>query len=69
MYTLDLLRSVPKKGFYRLSLSAKPAKPDPKLVGNVGAPLQVKVLGSVSVEATEIGTADADQTTAPKLNR
>ncbi|KAF4529722.1 hypothetical protein B566_EDAN015351 [Ephemera danica] len=69
MYTLDLLRSVPKRGFYRLSISAKLAKPDARLVGHTGAPLQVKVLGTVAVEAAEIGTADADQTTAPKLNR
>jgi oligosaccharyltransferase complex subunit delta (ribophorin II) len=69
MYSLDLLKSKPKRGFYRLSVSVKPAKPDDRLVGHTGAPLQIKVLGAVAVDVAEIGTADADQTTAPKLNR
>ncbi|CAB3360708.1 Hypothetical predicted protein [Cloeon dipterum] len=69
LYTLDLTSAKGKRGFYNLALSLKPSKPDEKLVGLSGAQIQVKILGEVSVDVAEIGTADADQTTAPKLNK
>lgn len=59
----------PERGLYKLSVSAALAKPDPRLVGNVGASLTVKVMCSVSVENVEVGTADADQTTQAKLTK
>jgi hypothetical protein len=48
-------------------VSAALAKPDPRLVGNVGASLTVKVMCAVAVENVEVGTVDADQTTQAKL--
>lgn len=69
LYTLDLSGAKQKHGFYNLVLSVKPNKPDDKLVGLTGAKIQVKILGEVSVDIAELGTADADQTTAPKMNK
>ena len=42
-YTLDLMSLNPEPGFYELTVSAKPAKADPKLVGNTAVKLNVKV--------------------------
>ncbi len=66
-YEVDMMAAKPGKGFYELTVTAEPAKADAKLVGNVGAVLLVKALGSVVVTGAEIGVADADQTTPPKL--
>ncbi|XP_059484421.1 dolichyl-diphosphooligosaccharide--protein glycosyltransferase subunit 2 [Neocloeon triangulifer] len=69
LYTLDLSSAKGKRGFYNLIFSVKPNKPDERLVGLTGAQVQVKMLGEVLVEVAELGTADADQTTAPKMNK
>lgn len=69
VYTVNLMEVKPERGLYKLSVSAALAKPDPRLVGNVGASLTVKVMCSVSVENVEVGTADADQTTQAKLTK
>jgi hypothetical protein len=61
------METKPERGLYKLSVSAALAKPDPRLVGNVGASLTVKVMCAVAVESVEIGTVDADQTTQAKL--
>ncbi|XP_046384499.1 dolichyl-diphosphooligosaccharide--protein glycosyltransferase subunit 2 isoform X2 [Ischnura elegans] len=68
LYELNLLKegSGVERGFYELVVSVG-GTVDPRLVGLSGAHLPLKVLGPVSLEAAEIGTADADQTTAPKL--
>ncbi|CAG2055222.1 unnamed protein product [Timema podura] len=67
LYTVNLMVTKPERGFYKLTVSAAVPKPDPRLVGNIGASLAVKVLSSVAVENVEVGTADADQTTQAKL--
>ena len=63
------METKPERGFYKLSVSAALAKPDPRLVGNVGASLTVKVMCAVGVENAEVGTVDADQTTQAKLSK
>lgn len=68
MFELDLMSSNPGKGVYKVVLSAAAAD-DSRLVGNVGALVEVKVLTKIAVEETEIGTADADQSTAAKLKK
>nr|CAG4649276.1 EOG090X04WQ [Scapholeberis mucronata] len=68
MFELDLMSSNPGKGVYKVVLSAA-AGDDSRLVGNVGALVEVKVLTKIAVEETEIGTADADQSTAAKLKK
>ncbi len=42
-YTLNLMSLNPEPGFYELTVTAKPAKADPKLVGNTAVKLNVKV--------------------------
>lgn len=68
MFELDLMSSNPGKGVYKVVLSAT-ATDDSRLVGNAGALVEVKVLTRISIEETEIGTADADQSTAAKLKK
>ncbi|XP_023714512.1 dolichyl-diphosphooligosaccharide--protein glycosyltransferase subunit 2 [Cryptotermes secundus] len=67
VYSVNLMETKPERGLYKLSVSAALAKPDPRLVGNVGASLTVKVMCAVGVENVEVGTVDADQTTQAKL--
>jgi len=67
LYEIDLMAVKPGKGFYKLTLTGTPSKANAKLAGNEGAVLLVKVLGTVALENVEIGIADADQSTAPKM--
>ncbi|KAJ8898514.1 hypothetical protein PR048_003874 [Dryococelus australis] len=69
LYTVNLMETKPERGFYKLTVSAALPKSDPRLVGNVGASLAIKVMTSVVVENVEVGTADADQTTQAKLSK
>lgn len=66
---MNLMDSKPEPGLYRLSVSAVPAKPDPRLVGNIGVTLPIKVMAAVTVENFEIGVGDSDQTTQPKFDK
>ena len=67
LYEVDLMAVKPGKGFYELTLTAQPSKANDRLAGNEAAMLLVKVLGSIDVGKVDIGVADADQSTAPKL--
>lgn len=51
------MATTPEPGFYKIALSA----------GSVANAVTIKVLAEVKVDYLEIGTADADQTTQPKL--
>jgi len=62
-YTVDLMTANPPAGFYELVLSAVPAKPDPRFVGNTKVVLNVKVLTTISVTNAELKITDADQST------
>lgn len=68
MFELDLMSSNPGKGVYKVALSASTAN-ESRLVGNVGALVEVKVLTKIAIEDAEIGTADSDQSTAAKLKK
>ncbi|XP_035210343.1 dolichyl-diphosphooligosaccharide--protein glycosyltransferase subunit 2-like [Stegodyphus dumicola] len=66
LYTLNFMESKPLRGFYTISVSAVPRKPDPKLIGNTGAQIKVKVMTEAAVEGAEIGTVYRDQMTSAK---
>lgn len=51
------MTTTPEPGFYKIAISA----------GSVSNSVTIKVLTQVKVDYLEIGTADADQTTQPKL--
>lgn len=68
LYDVDMMATKPGRGFYELTINAAPAKADDRLVGNTNAIVLVKALGSVVIANAEIGVADADQGTAPKLS-
>lgn len=56
---MNFMETKPERGFYKISVTA----------GSVTNTVVVKVLCEVVVDHMEIGTADADQTTQPKLTR
>lgn len=66
LYTLNFLEKKPLRGFYVVSINAVPSKADPKLIGNTGAQIDVKVMTEVTVENAEIGTLYRDQVTSAK---
>nr|XP_022292604.1 dolichyl-diphosphooligosaccharide--protein glycosyltransferase subunit 2-like isoform X1 [Crassostrea virginica] len=68
-YELNFMQSKPVRGFYKLTISAKPSKEDKKLLGLTGAEVDVKVTTQVSIENVEIGVADKDQTTAARTTK
>jgi len=63
-YQVDLMGLKPAPGFYDLVLSAAPAKPNAKFVGNTEVKLSVKVLFEQSVQNVELKVLDSDQSTA-----
>uniref|UniRef100_A0A4D5R9X7 Dolichyl-diphosphooligosaccharide--protein glycosyltransferase subunit 2 n=1 Tax=Scolopendra viridis TaxID=118503 RepID=A0A4D5R9X7_SCOVI len=69
LYELNFLQAKPARGFYRLLISAVPSKADDRLIGNSGAPVEIKVMTEVTVEALEIGTVDVDQATSSKMSK
>jgi len=69
-YTVDLMTAAsPPAGFYELVLSATPAKPDPRFVGNSKVVLNVKVLTTISVTNVELKITDADQSTDGRTSK
>lgn len=66
LYNLNFIQSKPLCGFYTVSISAVPTKADPKLIGNTGAQISVKVMTDVTVEGAEVGTVYRDQGTSAK---
>jgi len=60
-YTMDLMAANPPAGFYELVLTATPAKPDPRYIGNTGVVLNVKVLTTIEVSNAEVKIVDAEQ--------
>ncbi|CAL1297560.1 unnamed protein product [Larinioides sclopetarius] len=66
LYTLNFMDIKPLRGFYTVSINAVPSKADPKLIGNTGAQINVKVMTEVTVEGAEIGTAYTDQVSSAK---
>ncbi|XP_076753479.1 oligosaccharide transferase delta subunit [Xylocopa sonorina] len=59
LFAMNFMEMKPERGFYKISITAGP----------VTNTVTVKVLSEVVVDYMEIGTADADQTTQPKLTR
>jgi len=65
-YELDLMALKPAAGFYELTVSAEPAKPNKKYVGNTNVVLTVKVLTSLAIKDVELKVFDSDQSSASK---
>ncbi|GIY94134.1 dolichyl-diphosphooligosaccharide--protein glycosyltransferase subunit 2 [Caerostris extrusa] len=66
LYSLNFMEIKPLRGFYTVSINALPSKADPKLIGNTGAKISVKVMTEVVVESAEIGTSFIDQVSSTK---
>ncbi|PVD32395.1 hypothetical protein C0Q70_07829 [Pomacea canaliculata] len=69
LYELNFMEAKPARGFYRLTVSLTPKKPDSRLIGTSGAEVEVKVTTKVSIESVEIGVADKDQTAAARTTK
>ncbi|XP_068247232.1 dolichyl-diphosphooligosaccharide--protein glycosyltransferase subunit 2 isoform X1 [Palaemon carinicauda] len=67
VFELDVMSRQPERGFYQLVVSAGAS--DSRLVGHTAAQLTFKVLTAINIENVEFGTADADQSTAPSLQK
>lgn len=69
IFEIDMLAAKPGRGFYELTVTASPVGGNKDaLAGNSGAVLLVKALTQVNVDNVELGVADSDQATAPKMN-
>lgn len=69
VHTINLMEVKPEPGLYKVTVNSVPTKADPRLVGNVGITLPIKVMCSVAVDSFEIGIGDSDQTTQPKFDK
>lgn len=69
MFTFNIMDVKPEKGMYKLQISASLKSPDPRVISNIGATMAVKVMCTAAIDFIDIGTADADQTTLPKMER
>jgi oligosaccharyltransferase complex subunit delta (ribophorin II) len=69
LYELDFLEAKPACGFYAITVSVSPQTKDSRLIGTSGAEVRVKVTTKVSIENVELGVADKDQSTAPRMTR
>ncbi|KAG8265750.1 proteasome regulatory particle base subunit [Homalodisca vitripennis] len=69
VFSVNLMEAKPEPGLYKLSVSAQPAKTEPRLVGNLGVVLPLRVMCTVAVDNFEIGVGDSDQTTQPKFDK
>ncbi|KAI0208719.1 Dolichyl-diphosphooligosaccharide--protein glycosyltransferase subunit 2 [Lamellibrachia satsuma] len=69
LYELDFLEAKPACGFYAITVSVSPQTKDLRLIGTSGSEVRVKVTTKVSIENVELGVADKDQTTAPRMTR
>lgn len=68
-YTVDLMTANPPAGFYEVVLSATPAKPDKRFVGNTDVVLNVKVLTTIELGNAELKISDPDQSTEGRTNK
>lgn len=69
VYTFNLMESKPEKGTYKVTISATLDKPDSRVGGSIGSIVNIKVMCTPGIDHVDVGTADADQTTQPKLER
>lgn len=67
VFEMDVMSLAPARGFYKLLLTAHAS--DSRLVGHSKATLTFKVLTAISLEDVEIGTGDADQSTAASMSK
>ena len=67
VFELDFTNIKAPFGFYRVQLTAAPAKPDNKLVGLKGA-VEFKVVTAVTIDAVDLGVSDKDASN-PKAER
>jgi oligosaccharyltransferase complex subunit delta (ribophorin II) len=66
LYELDFLKVKPARGFYKISVSVAPEQKDTRLIGTVGAEVEVKVTTKVAIENVELSVVDKDQGGAGK---
>ncbi|XP_064653150.1 dolichyl-diphosphooligosaccharide--protein glycosyltransferase subunit 2-like [Lineus longissimus] len=69
LYELNFMDTKASRGFYKMTISATPAKADSRLIGTAGAEVLVKVTTQVMIENVEIGVADKDQSSAAKTTK
>ena len=61
LFETEIMTAKAGRGFYDLIINVEPVSKDDRLAGNVGASLQIKALGTVTLKKAEIGAIDIEQ--------
>jgi oligosaccharyltransferase complex subunit delta (ribophorin II) len=69
VYALNVFEEKPTPGQYSVTVSASLNQADPRIPSNIVTSVTIKAMCAVTITSFEIGTADADQTTQPKLHK
>lgn len=69
MFSLNVFEEKPAPGQYSLTVSASLSQADPRIPSNIISTVTMKAMCAVTISSFEIGTADADQTTQPKMHK
>lgn len=69
VFALNVFEEKPAPGQYSLTVSAALNQADSRIPSNVVTTVTIKAMCAVTITSFEIGTADADQTTQPKMHK
>ncbi|KAK3923030.1 Dolichyl-diphosphooligosaccharide--protein glycosyltransferase subunit 2 [Frankliniella fusca] len=69
VFALNVFEEKPAPGQYSLTVSATLNQADSRIPSNIVTTLTIKAMCAVTITSFEIGTADADQTTQPKMHK
>ncbi|XP_034252960.1 dolichyl-diphosphooligosaccharide--protein glycosyltransferase subunit 2 [Thrips palmi] len=69
VFSLNVFEEKPAPGQYSLTVSASLSQADPRIPSNIVTTVTMKAMCAVTISSFEIGTADADQTTQPKMHK
>lgn len=69
VFALNVFEEKPAPGLYSLSVSVNMNQADPRIPSNIATTVPIKSMCDVTINSFEIGTADADQTTQPRLQK
>lgn len=69
VFALNVFEEKPAPGQYSLTVSATLNQADSRIPSNIVTTVTIKAMCAVTITSFEIGTADADQTTQPKMHK
>lgn len=69
VFSLNVFEEKPAPGQYSLAVNAALSQADPRIPSNIVTTVTIKAMCAVTISSFEIGTADADQSTQPKMHK